>query len=235
MIVIKEREMMEDELSTTRKQLREQTGLVEVTPEAVRQMIARLQEQREQLELDAAGAEGRQRAMAEALAKLSAQLSERAESDPVLKELRSVVVGREMQVTRLRSLAKDGAAAASAVDDAEEALAAANADLAAARQRVSGGRGADALDVWNHQMLELSVAAQEREARLKHIAKRLAIFSSALSNLDKLERLRSEIERHDRAVSRAETEVERAKQAIQPRWGSELGDFDESGKEQKPK
>src|SRR3954470_23576168 len=42
MVITKEREMMDEELSVTRKQLREQTGLVEVTPEAVRQMIARL-------------------------------------------------------------------------------------------------------------------------------------------------------------------------------------------------
>jgi len=59
------------ELSDMRSQVRAMTGLVEVTPEAIRQVIGKLQEQREQLELDGAGAAGRRKGLDEALDELT--------------------------------------------------------------------------------------------------------------------------------------------------------------------
>src|SRR5438477_354588 len=50
-----------EQLVDMRQQVRAQTGLVEVTPDSIRQVIGKLQEQREQLELDGAGAEGRRK------------------------------------------------------------------------------------------------------------------------------------------------------------------------------
>jgi chromosome segregation ATPase len=70
-----------EQLNEMRKRVRDLTGLVEVTPESVRQIIAHLQEQREALELDGAGAQGRRQALEEAVAALSKQLKERAQTD----------------------------------------------------------------------------------------------------------------------------------------------------------
>jgi len=182
-----------EKLTEMRQHVQDLTGLVEVTPEAVRQIISRLQEQREALELDGAGAEGRRQALEEAVAVLSRQLKERAQTDAVATTLEKVVDVRRAQLQRVQELNKEAVVARSEVEAAEAGLAQAQAEVAAAQQKAAGGMAAEPLDAWNRQLLELGIAEREREARLKFINKRLEQFSAALSSVDQMEEQRAHL------------------------------------------
>ena len=56
------------------------SGLISVTPEAVRQLAERLQTEKESMEVEEAGAKGRQNAIAEAIAKTTERLRARSDS-----------------------------------------------------------------------------------------------------------------------------------------------------------
>lgn len=205
------------QLSAVRRQVRDQTGLVEVAPEAIRQMIAKLQEQRESLELDGAGAAGRRKGLDEAVAELSSKLKDRAQADPVADELSKVVEVRQKQLSRLQALKSNAAVSQEEVDTAAANLATARADVAVAQRKASGSASASAevLDAWNRQRLELSVSEQERRARLEFIAKRLAAFSAALNRVDQLEEFRMRLDQTDRLVIKAQDELEVTKRTVE--------------------
>ena len=178
-----------EELKKLRQVVRERTGLIDVTPVAVKAVVSRLQEEREQLLLEAAGGAGRRQGLEEAVKKLSEQLSERVKSNPVVAQLNGVVDVRQKQLDRYRELFKSGATAASEVDSAEANLASARAESAIAMSKVMSE--SDAMDGWNRQVLELSIAERERASRLEYLDKRLAVFASVLDDLDQLETLQS--------------------------------------------
>jgi chromosome segregation ATPase len=182
------------ELKNIQQVIRDQTGLVDVDPETVHRLIATLQEQREQMELDAAGADGRREALEQAVAKLSKQIDDRVGSDQVCIELSKVVDIRHKQLERIEQLQKQGVAPQENGETAEASLASAQADLAAARQKAVSG-SADALDTWNRQLLELTIAAQERTARLKYVNERLSKFWGISHALDAMEPTRAQITR----------------------------------------
>ena len=193
-------------LTGVRGQLRDKTGLVEVTPAAVRQMIQKLQEQREELELDEAGATGRYQGLSDAINRVTAESKQRSQSDPVSEELAKVVEARQEELVRTEQAYKAGAATSSDADQVRARLAQARAELAAARQKVGHDSG-EAVDTWNRQLLELSVAQQERRARLGYIEKRLAGFSSALQDLDQLEQLKQQVDAAQGNAVKAELDL----------------------------
>src|SRR5260370_1870946 len=123
--VLQQRQYIADQLAATRQKVREQPGLVEVTPEAIRHTIGRLQEQREQLELDAAGAEGRRKGLEHSIARLSKELKEREarQSSAVADELAAVVQTRQAQLERIKALHEKGAGSADEVESAQANLA----------------------------------------------------------------------------------------------------------------
>jgi len=208
----RDRNAAADRLSQMRQLVRSQTGLLEVTPENVRQVISKLQEQHEQLELDGAGAAGRRRGLDEALAEVSTKLKARAAAaDPVADELAKVVEARQNQLDRVTNLSAQAVVSKETLDNAKESLAAARAELAAARQKGAGNAAAEVLDFWNRQRLELTISEQERQAKLDFINKRLEAFSKALDSVDGLEEQRSRVEQADRELSRARDEMENSK------------------------
>ena len=176
-----------EELKKLRQNVRERTGLIDVTPVAVKAVVSRLQEEREQLLLEAAGGAGRRLGLEEAVKKLSDQLAERVKSNPVVAQLNRVVEARQKQLDRYRELYKSGATAASEVDSAEANLASARAESATAMGQVMNE--SEAMDGWNRQVLELSIAERERASRLEYLDKRLGVFASVLDDLDQLETL----------------------------------------------
>jgi chromosome segregation ATPase len=206
------REQAAADLLERRRQVQALTGLVEVTPESVRQVISRLQEQREELELDAAGAQGRRQALEEAVASLSTRLKARAPVDAVVATLQKVVDVRQAQLQRLQQLYKQGAVPSSELDAAEASVATAQADVAAAQQRVAGGTAAEPLDAWNRQLLELGVSDAERQARLKFIEKRLAQFSDALQAVDQMEQQRASLDAAQSEVAASEADLRRLRE-----------------------
>lgn len=224
-----ERKELFDMLSDVRQQVRDQTGLLEVNSEAIHQVIGKLQEQREQLELEGAGAAGRRKGLDEALAELSTKLKARAAAaDPVADELAKVVEARQNQLDRVNNLSAQAVVSKEAVDNAKESLAAARAELAAARQKSASNASAEVLDVWNRQRLELTISEQERHAKLDYINKRFGAFSKAQSDIDRMEEVRVHFDQADRAVARAQEELEAARQRKELRlmyeWTKEKGE-----------
>jgi chromosome segregation ATPase len=210
-----ERKGLYDALSQMRQKVRAQTGLLEVNSEAIHQVIGKLQEQREQLELDGAGAAGRSKGLDEALAELSAKLKARAAAaDPVADELAKVVEARQNQLDRVNSLSAQAVVSKEAVDTAKENLAAARAELAAARQKSASNASAEVLDAWNRQRLELAVGEQERQAKLEFIKKRFDAFSKAQNDIDRMEEVQVHFDQASRAVLRAQDELDAARQKI---------------------
>lgn len=230
-----ERKGLFDMLSDVRQQVRAQTGLLEVTPEAIHQVIGKLQEQREQLELDGAGAAGRRKGLDEALAELSAKLKARAAAaDPVADELAKVVEARQNQLDRVTTLSAQAVVSKEALDNAKESLAAARAELAAARQKSASNASAEVLDAWNRQRLELTIGEQERQAKLDFINKRLGAFSKAQNDIDRLEEIRVHFDQTDRAVVKAQDELDAARQKIDLKLTFERTKEKESKESPKP-
>lgn len=190
------------ELHAIQAKIRKDTGLLEVTPEGLRQLVDRLQQQAESLELEEVGAAGRQNALEAAIAKYSAQMRKRAEADDVAQELTKVLEMRRNQLARMRELMKQGTLTQAELDAAEAAVAQAQAEVAASRQRAAGAAG-DTLEAWNRELVNLSVAAQERRAKLSFIRDRLKKLEPALDDARALERILPELKRAERWLDAA--------------------------------
>ena len=198
-----------------RNQIRDATGQPGATPESVRQDIARLIEQEEQLKLEEAGAKGRRQGLEKAIAQLSHRLEDRVKSDPVAAELQRAVEAREQQVRLLEEHFKTGVATQADVLAAQAALAQAKADLAAAHQHAAGPGSVEALDAWDRELLKLSVDDQERQARLQYIGERLKDLASAFDNVIELERTVEPLAEADKLLRQAENERDKLELQIQ--------------------
>lgn len=166
-----------NELQTSRGQLLQvqiKKAMDRVDGASIVAAIRKLQEQQEQLLLEAAGATGRRRGLESAIDKYTEMAQVRADQDPVVAELDKVVAFREQEMKRMEQLQKVGAVSASDVNASETALANSRAELAAAKQRAAGGKSSsEALDGWNREAMNLSIDATERQARLGYIEDRL--------------------------------------------------------------
>ena len=182
-----------EQVHQRRSAVQQATGRVEVTPDGVRRDMQRLQEQQQQLELDAAGASGRRSGLENAIAQLSKRLSSKAGADPVADELQKLVEVREKGLARVQELYKAASLSAAEVETAEASLAQARADLAAARQRAIGPVSTEALDAWNRELLNLSIDQMEHQAKLQFIRDRLERYRGVISSLDELESLQKQL------------------------------------------
>ena len=158
----------QQELEKRRESLFSLSGLVSVTPEALRQLAERLQDQKEALQVDEAGAKGRQDAIAKAIADTTDRLKVRASADDVTAELEKVVSARQKQLERIRQLQAAAAVPNADVVAAEAALATARAEAAASRQKTAG-LSSDLLEALNRELINLTIGRQERAAKMEYI------------------------------------------------------------------
>src|SRR5258708_30101882 len=147
--------MVRKELEELQNRIRQESGLTEATPEGLRQLAERLQQQQEAMEVEEAGAHGRQGALEATIAKYSEQMKKRAASDEVSTELAKVLDARMSQLKRLELLRNQGNVSQAAVDDAQASVAAAQAAGATSPQAASGAAGG-ALGVWGRGVGRLS-------------------------------------------------------------------------------
>ena len=205
----------QERMSSVREQIAKATDEPGITPELVRQDVGRLVEQREQLEMEAAGANGRRDGLEKAIAHLSHRLEERVKSDPVAKELEKAAGAREQQVKLLEEQFKTGQITQADVLAAQAALAQAKAELEAARQHAGGAGSLEALDAWDRELLRLSVDGQERQARLQYINERLRKLAPALDDVVDLERTSEHLALADKLLRQAEDERDKLELQIQ--------------------
>jgi hypothetical protein len=178
-----------EEAATTLEQLwrkiRDESGLIDATPQSIHQLAQRLQEQRETLEVEEAGDAGRRAGIEQAIDHLSVTAAKKAASDEVSAELQKVVDIRQKSLDQYRAAGKSIPEAE--LLTAERELAAVRAELAAARQRASGA-ATETIDAWNRDLLNLNIAQQERLQKLAFIKERLEKLAPALTESDELER-----------------------------------------------
>jgi len=166
--------------------LAQKSGLISASPESVRQLAERLQSERETMQLEEAGAKGRDTAIAEAIEKTTQRARSRADADEVSKQLEAVVAVRQKQLERVRQLQATGAVPNAEIEAAEAALATARAESAAARQKISGA-STDLLEALNRELINLAIARMERQTKLQFIENRLKQLAPALAEASDLE------------------------------------------------
>jgi chromosome segregation ATPase len=168
------------------------SGLISASPDSVRQLVERLQTEKEALQVEEAGAKGRQDAIEKAISTTTDKLRARATTDEVTAELQKVIAARQEQMEVIRKLQRANADAQAA----EALLATARAELAARKEKIAGPSN-ELLDALNRELLNLSIARQERAGKLEFINTRLkqlapAVtgspqFYAALHNLERAE------------------------------------------------
>jgi chromosome segregation ATPase len=194
-----------------RDELRKLTGRADVSPGGLREAITRLQEQQEQLQLDEAGAEGRRKGLAVAIDQLTVEVKKKADSDAAAVELEHVLDLRQRELKRTQELAQAHSVSQHDVEEAEIAAADARLKLIEVRRQAIGTTNSESLDAWNRELINLSVAEQERRARLTFIGNRLEQLSNALPKLDDLERQMAEAQRAERGLQEAESQLRAAR------------------------
>ena len=120
-----------------------------------------------------AGAQAREVALTEQIAKVAQQAIEAAEKSAVVKELEEIVDIRKVELARAQQLHEGGQLPQSELNRRQEASARARADLARHRESVSKTAGAELLTQLNHELVSLSVESAEQEAQLRAVNQRL--------------------------------------------------------------
>lgn len=198
-----------DRIAQLRAEIAQATGRVDVSPEGIRAAVEQLQAQQEKLMLDEAGAQGRREGLERAIKEYSAAATERASSDEAVKQLESVAALREAELKRKLQLQKVGAIAQDELSAAEAAVAQARADVAVAKHHAAGDTGPNsALDVWNRELMNLSIEQAERQARLNYIRDRLDKYNKIAASVDNLERVIGELRAIDTRVDAARQKVD---------------------------
>jgi chromosome segregation ATPase len=187
----------EEQLGIRQEDLSHLSGMVAATPEAIRQLAERLQTEKEALEVEMAGAKGREDAITKAIAQTSERVRAGAVADEVTKQIEALVAVRQQSLDRIRQLQATGAAPKAEVEAAEANLATARADLAVAKQKTAGASN-DLLEALNRELVNLTISRQERAAKLEFINARLKQLVPALAVARTVERTSHELERAER-------------------------------------
>ena len=114
----------------------------------------------------------------------------------------------------MQELGKAKAVAQKEVDEAQAAVADARLKLIEVRRQAVGTANAESLEIWNRELMTLSVAGLERRARLKFIQDRLERLSAALPKIDELERRIAEEQRAERMLQEAQSRYNTIRQRI---------------------
>ena len=212
-----DRDMLADRLAKVRSEIAQATGQVEISADGLRHAIEKLQEQQEQILLDAAGAQGRRQGLEDAIKRYTATAAERAASDEAAKQLEKVVAVRQQQLQRVQQLFQAGATPSTEVAAAEAAVAQAQADVAIAKQRAAGESGPNsALDAWNREAMNLSIEESERRARLKYIQSRLEQYKQVIAQAGDLDQLAADLRAAEARREVARSDLERIRAQAPP-------------------
>jgi hypothetical protein len=156
-----------------RQELLQQAGRDDLSRARIENTINELEDTRQKIDLSLAGAQAREAALTEQIAKIGQQAIGAAEKSAVAKELNEIVDIRKMELARLQQLQDSGQVSQSDLNQGQEALARARADLGRYRESVSETAGAGLLTELNKELVTLSVETAQQEAQLVAIEQRL--------------------------------------------------------------
>lgn len=202
-----------NELAALRDDLRKETGRGDVSPEGVRQALKSLQEQQEKLQLEHAGAEGRRKGLMEAIDQMTSKIQKKAQSDDAVGELEQVLKLREQAMKRIERLSQQNAVSPEQLEEAQVRVADARLKLIEVRRQAVGTTNAESLDVWNRELMNLSIDEEEREARLHLISQRLNELMAAMPRVYELERLMGEAQHAEALLRDAQLRLSQVEQA----------------------
>jgi chromosome segregation ATPase len=156
-----------------RQELLKQAGRDDLSRARIENTINELEDFRQKIALSLAGAQAREAALTEQIAKVGQQAIEAAEKSAVVKELNEIVDIRKVELAYEQERYEKGLASQSDLNGLQEALARARADLARYRESVSETAGAGLLAELNKELVTLSVETAQQEAQLVAIQQRL--------------------------------------------------------------
>jgi hypothetical protein len=207
----KEHEMTRAEAAHQRQRVRDAADMLDPSPGAVRAASAGLEQERQRIRLELVGQTARQKALQERVAALADKAATKAASDPIAAELEQIVKLREAEITRYAALEKSGQVPRDEREAAQVQLAEAKAKLLERREAAGRSAGTELLADLNKELITLSIATVENEARLEYVARRLDGLSKATEFVDALEQAQGATARAAKRLEAAETELQQAR------------------------
>jgi chromosome segregation ATPase len=184
-------------------ELRDITGRIDVAPESLRKAASRLESELESLQLDAAGCTARTEALERTIQDVVARGLDAAKRDEVAAEYAIVVASRQAALKNAEALVAQGGISNQELENARAAFAEAKARLLERRNMAATAAGGGALADWNRELLNLSLDAQERRARMKYLSQSLDRIRQGLPMLDQLQELEEALPAARRAAAEA--------------------------------
>jgi hypothetical protein len=207
-------------------EIRQTTGRADVSVEAIRASVPKLDEERQTLKLQVIGKEARQAALAATIERLAKAAAERASGDPVAAELQKVVDAREQAVKMNQAAHEAASVSAREVADAEAVLAEARARLLERRDAVARASGGELLEALNRELATLSIDAAESQAKLAALDALLAKYVDAEELLGRADDVRRERQRREDALRKAESRLAEARASLPERVIRVLDGYD---------
>jgi hypothetical protein len=215
-----QRVQAEQEIEDLRTKLHQTTGRLDVTPKNLREAMTKLQDERQQLELDLRGKDARGDAIAKAIAELTAQAEAKNKGDEVLAELRQVVEAREKQLEMMKKNFASGLNTSVEVQQVAAQAAEARAKVAERKRDALAAAGGDALASLNRELRMLAIDRAEQEARFKLVSQRLDQIGGEVDTIDRYDQLLSSfpklVERDDESQANFREIVARLDMAMRP-------------------
>jgi hypothetical protein len=182
--------------------------VLDPSPDAVRGVASRLDQEKQRITLELAGQTARQKALEERVAKLSDAATARVVKDPIAEELEKIVKLRDDEAANSQAMYKAGTLTQAELRAAQARAAEAKARLLERRETVSKAAGTELLTDLNKELVTLTITIAENEARLRYLDERLTGLSKALELVDDLEQLQSAAARARRQLDDAETTMQ---------------------------
>jgi hypothetical protein len=177
---------------------------------------AKLEAERQAIQMELVGKRARQEALVKAMKETSEALAGKAAKDGVAEELEKVVKAREHAYEAAVQANKAGGVSQQELLDAEGKVAEARAKVLERRDMVAERSGGTILVDLNRELQSVVVTVAEAEARLKAARNDLAGFEAARDGLEQLQQYEGERELRAQALARARDALADATQKYPP-------------------
>jgi hypothetical protein len=195
--------------------IRDATGRVDASVDAIRAAVPKLEEERQSLKLQVIGKQARQDALAQTIERHAKQAEAQLKDDEITGQLEKIVGARATHLERVRKLFEAGQAPQAEVIDAETAIAEARTRILERREAVKqSAGGGELLGKLNQELAMLSIDVAEAEAKLSAIEKLLQKYGQAQPLLTDAERVRRDRERAEKSRDIAEAELRDAQATV---------------------
>jgi chromosome segregation ATPase len=211
----------ESELEALRRRVREKAAQLgeladraDLSPSTLDGGVAKLEDERQRIELELAGMEARLEAVQEQFEKATVTAAKQADADPVIPELEKAVAARQKLADLTRKLADTGNADGREVPKAEAELVEAKVQLLD-RKSAAASRGGDAVAPLTREMQNLAIDIRDRKARLAHVQKRLRPMRDAVRQFSELQWMEEELKAVQRMWEEANARHREAARAVE--------------------